>query len=213
MARRTHIPGGEPGAPGGGCRAGAAAAGASRAPLGPGPAGSGGTLLRAAPAAWHRVLRRPRRSLLFPLCSSLSLPLAPRGGRLGGFFFVFLCFLFFSFLPSFPPSFFPPRSGFPKGPAKMLSWKSQLLTPSSAARRGSSFAGCCQRQDWQDPAGLRGRAQPAGGLRAPPGPPRALPAEPRLKCAGSWPAGTAPAAAPRRHAGQRREEIMKNRQI
>lgn len=172
MARRAHIPGGEPGAPGGGCRAGAAAAGASRAPLGPRPAGSGGTLLRAAPAAWHRVLRRPRRSLLFPLSSSLSLPLAPRGGRLVYFFFSCL-FVFFFFLSFFlPPFFFPPRSGFPKGPAKMLSWKSQLLTPSSAARRGSSFAGCCQRQDWQDPAGLRGRAQPAGGLRAPPAPPR-----------------------------------------
>lgn len=177
-----------PGAQGAGrerprCRAGAAAAGASREPLRPRQLGSGGTLLSAgaaaprSPAAWHRFLLFLPPSLppLFfffffslALSLSLSLPLPCTGG------------LFF----------FPPSSSLSLSEGSCQDAKLEIAAPDAfcAARRGSSFAGCCQWKDWQDPAGLprpgptsgraprfprpspalRGSSAPAPGLQSPP---------------------------------------------
>lgn len=93
----------------------------------------------------------PPPSPLLALALSLSLPPCT-----GGLFF--------------PP--LPPRSRFPKGPAKMLSWKLQLLTPSARPGEAPPSRGVVSGRTGRTPLGCRGRAQPAGGLRASLGPPQ-----------------------------------------
>lgn len=174
MARRTHIPGsprrqeGAAELPGWG-RCGRGFAGASP----PSPAGQ----------RRHLALRRG-------CCSALACSLAPLPPFSHPslfplfFFFSFLFFPFFlilSLLAFFlsplhwggyftPP--LPPRSRFPKGPAKMLSWKLQLLTPSARPAEAPPSRGVVSGRTGRTPLGCSGRAQPAGGLRASLSPPQ-----------------------------------------
>lgn len=172
MARRTHIPGsprrreGAAALPGwGGC--GRGFAGASP----PSPAGQRRHLaLRRGCCSAFACSRAPLPPFSPPLAFPsfppplLSFSLSPP--CTGGLFFFSL----------------PPRSRFPKGPAKMLSWKLQLLTPSARPGEAPPSRGVVSGRTGRTPLGCRGRAQPAGGLRAS----LALPSAQRLKCAGSW---------------------------
>lgn len=130
---------------------GAAALGWGRAGAGAGrPRQPGsGTAPRPALGTTSRSLC-PRSLLRSPLCLCPS----HRGGGEGGSLF----FFFFLSLP------LPPRSRFPQGPAKMLSWKSQLLTPSARPGEAPPSRGVVRRPGR---ARARGGAQPAPGLRAP----------------------------------------------
>lgn len=86
--------------------------------------------------------------------------------------------------------FSPPSSSLSLSEGSCQDAKLEIAAPDAfcAARRGSSFAGCCQWKDWQDPAGLprpgptsgraprfprpspalRGSSAPAPGLQSPP---------------------------------------------
>lgn len=155
MARRTHIPGsprrreGAAALPGWG-RCGRGFAGASP----PSPAGQ----------RRHLALRRG-------CCSALACSLAPlppfSPPSLPPLFFFF-------FLPPLSPPlalggffFSPPSSSLSLSEGSCQDAKLEIAAPDAfcAARRGSSFAGCCQWKDWQDPAGLP-RPGPTSG-RAP----------------------------------------------
>ena len=142
MAPRTHTPAG-PGEPPRWAGAG----------LGPGLAALASRA--AAPLRAPRWAPLPARSAPALCCVPLSVS-APRteGGGEGGSLF----FFFFLSLP------LPPRSRFPQGPAKMLSWKSQLLTPSARPGEAPPSRGVVRRPGR---ARARGGAQPAPGLRAP----------------------------------------------
>lgn len=161
MARRAHIPGsprrreGAAALPGwGGC--GRGFAGASP----PSPAGQ----------RRHLALRRGccsafacSRAPLPPFSPPLAFPSFPPP------------LLSFSFSPPCTGGlFFPPSSSLSLSEGSCQDAKLEIAAPDafSTARRGSSFAGCCQWKDWQDPAGLP-RPGPTSG-RAPrfPGPPQ-----------------------------------------